>query len=171
MTSKKFTILFPSLVLLSVLFSCTSNSKIFEENPPFTVKEATFQNWFSGAQEFGRGIHVFLEMETIAQDVLIDSIYFRGMADVIQRDTNNPLKYIANLKTMAKQDVIMHENPIKEINNSVPDIKKDFLFNLDPKEAVISYRKNNKRYYYKVTHLNEIEPLNYPSTNSRENNN
>lgn len=171
MTSKKFTILFTSLVLLSVLSSCTSNSKVFEENPPFTVKNATFQNWFAGAQEFGRGISIFLEIENVAQYVQIDSIYFRGMAASLQRDPIHPLKYKGNLKATAKQDVVMHENPVKEMNNPVPDIKKDFLFNLGPMEAVISYRKNNKRYYYKVTHLNEIEPLNYPSTNSRENNN
>ncbi len=171
MMTKKITILFTALVLLSVLFSCTSNSKIFEENPPFTVKEATFQNWFAGAQEFGKGTHVFLEMENITQNTQIDSIYFRGLADVLQKDPNNPLKYKGNLKAAAKQDVVLHENPIKEINNPIPNIQKDFRFDLSPNEAVISYHKNNKRYYYKVTHLKEIEPLNYPSTNRGENNN
>ncbi len=171
MTSKNPTILMAAIILFSVFFSCTSSTKVFEENPPFKVKEATFQNWFAGAQEFGRGIHIFLEIENVAQDVQIDSIYFRGMAGILLRDTNNALKYKANFKAAAKRDIVMDENPVKEMNNPVPDIDKDFAFDLSPNEAVLSYRKNNKRYYYKLTDLKEIEALNYPSSNRGENNN
>jgi len=169
MISKKSTIVMLAVVLLSIHFSCTSGTKIFEQNPPFTIKETTFQNWFAGSQEFGRGIHIFLEFENIPQEVKLDSIYFRGMAEILQRDPENPLKYKGNLKASAKQDVVMDENPAKEMNNPIPDIQKDFPFDLSPKEAVISYRRNNKQYYHKIIDAKEIEALNYPSSNQGDN--
>ncbi len=169
MISIKSTIVLLVLVLLSIHFSCTSGTKVFEQNPPFTIKEATFQKWFAGAQEFGSGIHVFLEIGNLSQDVKPDSIYFRGMAAVLQKDAANPSKYEGNLKTSAKQDVIMDENPVKEMNNPIPDIQKFFPFELSPNEAVLAYSRNNKRYYYKILDLKEIEALNYPSSNKGDN--
>lgn len=165
MTPKKIILMQAAVVMMTLHFSCNSGSKLFEENPPFQLKEVSFQNRFAGAQEFGKETEIFIHLQSIADGVDMDSIYFRGKAEALKKDSTNPLKYTTLFRSKTKKSGIMDKNAVKEMNNPVPDIFPDFPFELQDNEAVVSYRKNKKTYYYKASELKEIQAVSYPSSN------
>ncbi|PQB08548.1 hypothetical protein BST83_16520 [Polaribacter filamentus] len=68
---------------------------------------------------------------------------------------------IANFVSAVKQDITLDLNSSKEINNTVPEIKK-FPFKLNQNDAIISYILKGKTKYFKVKSIKKGKSVFYP---------
>lgn len=142
---------------------------MFQENPPFEVAEASFQKWYGGAPDAGKGIHFTLTFSEISDDVLIEEIYFRGKVEILKQNTQNNKTYLATFVEKPQQDIILDANPAKEMDNPKPSIPVKFSFDLRENEAVVQFKKNDKIYYFKIENVTEKEVIAYPSSKQDDN--
>ena len=139
-----------SLTFSILLFSCTTTKMV--KNPPFTIIDANYQNWFGGRQGI-KGISIKIVVKDISDNITFTNIYFKNEKLPVFVTTIGKGKLLsANINTGKLQtSLIMHENSVKEYGNTLPKNKNDFPFTLKENEAVISYTKGNKEYFYKLT--------------------
>lgn len=147
------------LIAITSFFQCSShNSKTtskvknqveFQENLPIAITEVNFQNWASGLQEGGSGIHINIITTNTNTHVVLDSIYFRGLTAKIEP---NKMNYFARLSRSNTTNALSHQ----------PKSDNKFPFDLKENECIISYRLNRKIYYYKVDNLVEKQAQYYP---------
>ena len=157
-------------ILLPILFISFSNcmgsrvskSDMFEKNPPFTIKEAYFQKWVAGIKEGGSGIRIHLVFASISPDVEIEALFFRDQVLKIQESKANNYEYIAQLSHSPEKETIMDIDPVKEAVNTPP---QHFPFELDDNQAVVEYRFEGKKRYFKISHLVEKSQIAYPQSN------
>tara|TARA_R110000850_G_scaffold271031_2_gene404860 strand:+ start:255805 stop:256236 length:432 start_codon:yes stop_codon:yes gene_type:complete len=142
---------------------------VLQENPPFEVTEASFQKWFGGTQEAGKGIHFNLSFSEISEDVIIQKIYFRGKEEILKQNPKNPNEYLATFIDKPKEDVVLDSNPVKEMDNPRPSLVSEIPFELKAIEAVIQYQKDNKVFYYKIENIPEKDEVAYPSSKPDDN--
>ena len=141
--------LFILLLIIALLsFSqCASTYKL-DKVAPTKFKDVYFQKWNAGIQEGGSGINVFIKTED--KSVTLDSVYFRGKGTRLIAYPNNLLLHIARFTALN--------------SSSIP-----FPFNLKEDECIVSYLKNRKVHYFKISNIREHTTLNYPSTSSKDN--
>lgn len=149
--------------------SCNSNKIVLQENPAFEVAEASFQKWFGGTQEAGKGIHFTLIFSEISEEVLIKKIYFRGKEEILKQNPQNSNEYQATFVDKPKEDVVLDSNPVKEMDNPRPSLVSEIPFELKANEAVIQYQKGRKTFYYKIENLTEKDAVAYPSSKLDDN--
>jgi hypothetical protein len=136
-----------TLTIISIfIFSCNSNKMVLQENPQFEVAEASFQKWFGGIQEAGKGIHFTLIFSEISEEVLIKKIYFRGKEEILKQNPQNPNEYLATFVDKPNEDVVLDSNPVKEMDNPRPSLVSEIPFELKANEAVIQYPKGRIRF-------------------------
>ncbi|MEZ4875696.1 MAG: hypothetical protein R2793_09685 [Flavobacteriaceae bacterium] len=155
-----------SISLFLTSFSNCAGGKgyVLDQDPPFTVASAFFQNWVAGVQGGGAGTKVSITLESLDERVLIKEIYYGEGVSETQKDPQNQNKYTANFLSQNNRDVIMDDSPTKESANT-PPLKSPF--NLERNEAVISYLQNGKMNYFKISNLEEKPVIAYPSVNSK----
>ncbi|WP_422106701.1 hypothetical protein [Winogradskyella sp.] len=130
---------------LSLVFQCASSkttATTFEEQPPFTVKPVTFQEWYAGIKVGGTGINLFIPISDLDEGVVFDEVYFRNLkGKLIEKER----AYIAVLKHPSRRYVFrMADKPV------------DYPFDLDDDECVLSYVEDGQTKYYKIKTLNEV---------------
>src|SRR5690606_2527489 len=136
-TSILLPVVFLSLSFSNCAGSRISNSdKMFEQNPPFTIEEAYFQNWAAGIKEGGSGIKVFLNFATIEPNVVIQGIYFRNQILESHHSLDNSNAYFAHYSGKSKNDMVMDIDPMKEAQNTPAPV---FPFELKENETVVGY--------------------------------
>ncbi len=168
MKNTKILILLFTVPLLLLSFSnCggaqKSNQKMtFEQNPPFKITEAYYQNWVAGVEEGGSGTNIHIIFSEIDSDVSIQNIYFRHQMLEAKGNVNEPNKFVGYLKRDAQRDVIMDSDPMKEAENTPV---KTFPFQLENNQAIIEYWFGGKKNYYKISNLEEKEMIPYPQSN------
>mgnify|MGYP003629753654 CR=1 FL=1 len=160
---------FTFIIISIFILSCNSNKMVLQENPPFEVTEASFQKWFGGTQEAGKGIHFNLSFSEISEDVIIQKIYFRGKEEILKQNPKNPNEYLATFIDKPKEDVVLDSNPVKEMDNPRPSLVSEIPFELKAIEAVIQYQKDNKVFYYKIENIPEKDEVAYPSSKPDDN--
>lgn len=161
--------LFTFTIISIFIFSCNSNKMVLQENPPFEVAEVSFQKWFGGTQEAGKGIHFNLSFSKISEDVFIQKIYFRGKEEELKQNQQNSNEYLATFVDKPKEDVVLDSNPVKEMDNPRPSLVSEIPFELKSNEAVIQYQKGTKTLYYKIENIIEKEEVAYPSSKPGDN--
>lgn len=134
----------------------------FEQNPPFTISEAFYQNWVAGIKEGGSGTNVHFIFGEMQPDVVIQNIYFRNHILEAKGNIKEPSQFVGYLKNETQRDVIMDADPMKEARNTPP---RDFPFQLEKNEAVIEYWFGGKKNYYKVSNIPQKEMIPYPQAN------
>ena len=134
------------LIIATLSFSqCASTYKL-DKVAPTKFKDVYFQKWNAGIQEGGSGINVFIKTED--KSVTPDSVYFRGKGTRLIVYPNN---------------LVLHIGRFTALNtSSIP-------FNLKEDECIVSYLKNKKVHYYKISNIREHTIVNYPSTPSKDN--
>ena len=136
-----------------VIGSCAGGKDLlFEENPPFSIKEASSQDWVSGVQGGGSGTNVTVYMGEIHEDIKIKDVYYLGDVAKAERHPRDIDKYVARFSKAHNRDIIMDKDPINEANNTVP-IKSPF--SLEKNEIVISYMHDGEVKYYKFNAVKE----------------
>lgn len=161
--------LFTFTIISIFIFSCNSNKMVLQENPPFEISEASFQKWFGGTPEAGKGIHFNLSFSEISEDVLIQKIYFRGKGEILKKKSQNQKEYLATFVDKPKEDVVLDSNPVKEMDNPRPSLVSEIPFELKAHEAVIQYQKGTKTFYYKIENITEKDEVAYPSSKPGDN--
>ncbi|WP_452232847.1 hypothetical protein [Lacinutrix sp. MEBiC02595] len=169
----KTSILSLSLLFLMVNFSNCSSTKQasnqtnkismqdFQENPSFILGETSFKYWTAGVKGGGSGVNLFILMEKNKNNIVLDTVYFRGRESKLEAINSG---YVANFRTLAnqKEDIIMSTNKSAEYGNEIPN-QATFPFQLKDNECVISYIEDNITKYFKIENLVEKARDMYPS--------
>ncbi|MBU3011168.1 hypothetical protein KO506_07120 [Polaribacter vadi] len=152
------TIQISSILIIVFVFS-QCGSLQFDKTPPFKIIAATYTNWVGG-QPGVRGTNVKVQF-TSTKRIQFDSIYFDNKVAKLQTKNSNDNLLIGYFNTSSiKRDIILDANPIKELKNSVPKIKK-FPFDLEENEVVISYKIKDKIKYFKIIGLKKVKSTNF----------
>lgn len=144
----KYFYLIPSTILATVLlYSCASNKELQERSP------AQFdQSYFTSTTN---SIQLFIPVKAIKPNrISLDSVYFRGMKSALLQDQENMSVYTAQFNT-GNKDLIMSSDPVEEYANKVPQMPVKVPFEIMSDEAVVVFKENNKKKYYKITGIKE----------------
>jgi hypothetical protein len=147
-------------ILSTIFFCCSaSNNKTlpkFQKNIPFKILSAEITNWVGG-QPGVRGIKVSIKIDH--KDIKLDSFYFRNQKTALELVTNsNPPKYIGVFVTSkGLNDYVLDKDSTKEFGNKPKSAPEKIPFKLENNEAIISYQKEYKYYYYKINSIKEIK--------------
>jgi len=133
-----------------------------QEKSSFTLDKTYYQHWIAGVKGGGSGIHMYISVLTNKNNVVFDSVYFRGMQSKLEL---GKMGYIASFKTEANQkaDIIMSNEKNAEYANQIPNQEVRFPFELNEKECIISYIEDNTTKYFKIQNLLEKARQEYPS--------
>ena len=143
-----------------------NNGKMtLEQNPPFKISEAYYQNWVAGIKEGGSGTNIHIVFNEMEPDVVIQNIYFRNQILEAKGNINEPKQFVGYLKNETPRDVIMDADPLKEAQNTT---QKEFPFQLQENESVIEYWFGGEKNYYKIENLSQREMIPYPHANPNQ---
>lgn len=156
-----------TLVLFS-LCSCAGGKDTamsFEQEPPFTLGAAYYQDWVAGVQEGGSGTNVHITIEDIMEDVEILHIYFGNKKEKAQNTGQNIDQYIGYFKNKTRPDVIMDGDALKEAQNTAPEATP---FKLGDGDAVLSYRHDSELKYVMLSQMERKPMIAYPGVNKND---
>jgi len=149
-----------SLCIVLGLSSCKSTQ--LDNNPPFKISGATYNNWVGGQPGIS-GTRVIINY-TSTEEISFDKIYFQkkeGQIDEYKRDGKTFIIGRINTSNRKEKEFIMDINPKKEVNNQPPQ-EATIPFDLKDNEAVIVYTYKGKTYNFKVTGIKQTESDFYP---------
>ena len=142
-------------IIMMMSFSNCANSKNIQEQAPVDLEQAYYTTWVGGTKGAGSGLNLYIPVkETQDVDIQLDSVYFRGKRAELQTKPEDENLYIGYFRTADNYnkapDLIMSSDPREEYGNQLPKRMEDVPFDLEENEAVISFRKNGKKGYYKI---------------------
>jgi hypothetical protein len=76
------------------------------------------------------------------------------MKSALQQDPENMGVYTARFNT-GNKDLIMSSDPVEEYANKLPQIPVKVPFEIKSNEALVVFKENNKKKYYKITGIKE----------------
>ena len=137
-------------IILTSFFQCGSLK--FENNPPFKILTATYQNDHEVSKIFGETVVKISYTST--KEISFDSIYFNNkIAKLEVASFNSNKRLIGILKNSNfNNGFVLDKNPIKELHNPLPNFQK-FPFKLKKNEAIISYKVDKKIKYFRISDL------------------
>ena len=137
-------------IILTSFFQCGSLK--FENNPPFKILTATYQNDYEVSKIFGETVVKISYTST--KEISFDSIYFNNkIAKLEFASFNSNKRLIGILKNSNfNNGFVLDKNPIKELHNPLPNFQK-FPFKLKKNEAIISYKVDKKIKYFRISDL------------------
>ncbi|MDX1829635.1 MAG: hypothetical protein R3342_08825 [Lutibacter sp.] len=148
------------LTITSTLFFCCGATKdktmyALQKKPPFKVINAEVSDWVGG-QPGVRGLKVSISIDN--KNIKLDSLYFRNQKTALELLVNsNPSTYIGIFVTSKGiNDYIIDKDSTKEFGNSPKSTSKNIPFKINDNEAVVSYKNQTKRYYYKISKIKKI---------------
>lgn len=149
--------IFATLLILIGFSECATTQ--FEQNPPFTITSAVYNNWFvKSTATKGTIINIGYDSKYV---VKFDSIYFSKRAEKLSISKVKDKKMISSIfSSTEKPDRILDENSTKEIQNQFPAIK-NMPFKLKQNEAIISYKIKDKTKYFKVKSIKKGKTIFY----------
>ncbi|MBR9913507.1 MAG: hypothetical protein GYB32_01565 [Algicola sp.] len=154
------------MVVFVVSFSRCSTAQKLQKEAPLDIGDVYFQRWTGGVKGAGSGLNIFIPTEQSA--VILDSVYFREkVAKLELTETDDSHLYIGRFKTAFNEpdtDLVLSSDQKEEYSNQLPKKKQELPFEISDTECIVSYRKGEKQYYFKISNIQEKEPLLYPST-------
>ncbi len=136
--------------IIATTLQCASSKDIittFEKPTSFKVKPVYFQEWYAGIKVGGTGINIFIPVVNEADNVVIDSVYFRNLKGKL---TKRDGRYSAIL-----QNKSLHYIFVKSERGI------DYPFSLKDNECAIRYTENGETKYLKITKTKEKEGTYY----------
>ena len=119
-----------------------------EKEAPTTFGDVYFQSWVAGVKGGGSGTNIFIE--TLKDDIVLDSVFFRGKISKLETKPNNKQLFIGRFLSTSNTEDVNLENAKSDIIND-----KDFPFELENTECVVSYTLDGKIRYYKLSNIIE----------------
>ena len=133
-------------VIYGTTFPCAAqkmaNATTFKEEAAFKVNPVYFQEWYAGIKVGGTGINIFLPITDVAENVQIDSVYFRNLSGKLNEKDG---EYYALLK---------NKSPHYTFKKSEAPV--DYPFTLSDNECVVSYIENGTTKFLKIEANNEV---------------
>jgi len=151
----------PLLSIVLILSFTHCKTICLTKSPPFKVTDATYNNWIGG-QPGVSGIKVIITVG-LDEEITFDKMYFYGKSTTIQRKSTTNKAYLIghfNTSKRIKLERIIKKQPVKK--KKTKNVKGIFPFELNENEAVISYNKGAKMFYYKVSNLKKTKTNFYP---------
>lgn len=149
------------LAVVIILGFSQCGSVKFDQHPPFKITSAVHHNW-TGGQPGVKGMNVKIAY-TANQNIEFDSIYFeKRVVDLQIKDSKKNNLVVGYFSSNETNNIIFDANPVKELQNPIPIIKK-FPFQLKENEAVISYKIKGKIKYFKIASVKKEKNLVFPS--------
>ncbi|NAS10934.1 hypothetical protein [Poritiphilus flavus] len=140
--------------LVMGLGGCSSQKKL-ETSTPFVLGPTICQDWIGGRAESGSGRVLRIAVREMPDEgISLQNVYFRGhMAKIDMVMEDNGMIALAKYELKSeKPDMIMHADSTKEVGNQPPKLKsKEFPFDLQKDEAVLSYLQDDKIKYVKIS--------------------
>lgn len=133
--------------MIFFLFSCATKQNVQAQ---FTEKIAAtyFQQWIGGQELTGKGIYFYIQLEKpLSSNIHLEKVYFRGNEAVLNKE--NETNYKASFFQKNKK------NKTLKAENS--------LYKLSENQALLTYKIDNKTFYFKLQDLQEKELIAYPS--------
>lgn len=140
------------MAILLSLTNCKTQNLNNEENSEITFKKAEYQKWAAGIQGGGAGYNLVLQLEN-DKNTILDSVYFRKWKVKLNRDNEND-QYIAIINDGSNNEVLSPSGTTS--TTSATEIST--AFQLEEKEAMVSYMRGEIRKYHKVV-LSPREPF------------
>ncbi|OSY88981.1 hypothetical protein WH52_04780 [Tenacibaculum holothuriorum] len=143
-----------TMKLIAVLFSMLGltqcKSVKFDTQPPFKIQSAHAIRMVGGMP--GNSSIQLKIAYTSNDEVSFQELFYQNKKTKVFTGAEKKQKLVTgtfNTSTVNdKNDLILHNDPTRELKNKAPEEK--FPFQLKENEAVISYVKNNKTYYFKI---------------------
>ncbi|WP_299059004.1 hypothetical protein [uncultured Polaribacter sp.] len=129
------------LSLIYIFLQCGSSKS--EKIGHLQIESSEYYNWVGGLAGVS-GINVEIKLKKKSK-IVFDSLYFRGKSVKTELKKNKII--IANYSTSkVNNDIILHTDSKKEINNKPPKQNK-FPFFLKENDAVLSYQFSGETRY------------------------
>jgi len=150
-----------SFLSITVFSQCKAPYKL-RKQAPFTITEATYQDWVGG-QIGNSGTIVSFFISDTKEAIQPDSLYFHNRVTAIDiKPAQKGRLWVANFRTEIRKNPALNNHPVAISGEPVPEMK-NFPFKLEKDEAVLGYTLNNKVYYYKISGIKQKEKLFYPA--------
>ncbi|CAL2107914.1 conserved hypothetical protein [Tenacibaculum sp. 190524A02b] len=145
--------LFGILILTIGLTQCGSMKP--DQEPPFTIKEASVTNIIGGMPgNNSTNLDIIFFSE---KNVVFEKLYFADKITQATVEEKNGEKYlIGRFNTDirdSKYDLNLHSDPKKEYGNKPPQQKEKLPFELKKGEAAVSYKVDKKTKYFKIKNI------------------
>lgn len=142
------------IVCLVGLSSC-ANGKLLENANPESFGQAYYTTWTAGVRGADSGIVLYLPADLAEmKEMEPDSAFFRGeMTKLIADPQNHNLltAYFTSRKSSDHPELIMSSDPREEYGNKPPMIEKEIPFELEDDEAIVSFKKDGKIVYFRLS--------------------
>lgn len=150
--------LFGILILAITFTQCKSHK--FEQNPPFTVKNAIYTH-ITGGTPGNNSLDLMIEF-TANDGVKFEEVYFQEKLTKAVIEQKGDKQFLAARYNTSTQKE-MHD--INLVNNSddAPKSEKKCSFKLNENEAVITYLLNGKSHFYKLKNITKAKSVFMPS--------
>ena len=146
------------LIASILLFMYCSSVPKLQKEPPTKLGEVYMQSWVAGIEGGGSGINVYVE--TLSNNVILDSMYFRGNVAKLETKPVNANWYIGRFMTEGNH---MQDSDLNTFTDHPKQKDIAHKFALDDNECVVSYREMDKTKYFKITNIEEKPAESYPS--------
>ena len=163
----KLTSLILMVFVMSSFSQCASTLKL-QEDVPLEIGEVYYQHWVAGVKGGGSGVNLFIPIESNQNNIVLDSVYFKGKQEKLELKNNTI--YIGRFASKAnqKQDIIMSSDPQKEYGNPIPELSRKTPFKLHDNECVVSYFEKDKIKYFKIMGIVRKESKLYQKAPSKK---
>ncbi|SHN53396.1 hypothetical protein SAMN05444395_101520 [Flavobacterium fryxellicola] len=142
------------LITAICLTFCAMKQELQTEFPQ-EIQSVFYQKVENGKES--SKINFYIEFKNpLSANIKLEKIYFHNQEAPLEEITPKDFK-ASFLQSITKEDLIMDSNPAKEYGNKAPVLKKA-IFDLNPNEAVLEYKQDNKTHFFKITNVIE-KPL------------
>lgn len=141
-----------SLVLTMAFFSQCKSTK-FDTNPPFTITDASYNNWVGG-QPGVKGMKVIIGY-TANSDISFDQLYFAKRITKLEKHTKDGKTYLIGHYNTSENEMVIGDKATKASKDTFP-------FELKTTEAVLSFKDGNMVKYVKIEKVKETKTDFYP---------
>ena len=137
-----------------LLISCNATKVIAQDN----IQSASYQSWVAGVRGGGGGIIFNLKLNSeFPKEVVLKRLIFKGYE--VQFNQINPVTYQAAINTGVNQE------SVNSSNNSVSSSKNSTK--LKDNEAILIFLKDGKEIQQKISNVEKMPSLEYPSANPK----
>jgi len=149
------------LILMGSFAQCSTSQKL-QSTAPMQFGDVYCQKWVAGIKGGGGGLNLFIRVTD--NSIQLDSVYFRGEISKLEFKSGEFPTFIGRFENDFNQSkgVIISSDRNEEYNNKLPKKSVVIPFDLKDNECVVSYMKGDKRWYYKISNIEQKMPLNYP---------
>jgi len=151
-----------SLIIIMSSFSQCSSAQKLQVEAPTNFGDIYCKKQVSGIAEGPSSLNIYIEVKE--SNFELDSVYFRGRVTKLKKHSQKEGTYIGQFSLLSsqKQDIVLSSDPKAEYGNRIPEKPMKIPFELLHNECVISYIKNGKTMYYKLTNVEEINSFDVP---------